>query len=347
MRCARGIKRRAAVVLVTAAACTGPTGAPGAGADSGAERRGGGEADTTSWPVVRLLDGRASETLRRTYHEAAGGRPTPTELRREGEWIDSVSAPLRAFWSQRGDVVVRRLTDALGQRWTETSVNVHFVRQPLGVVGFSLPLVLDLSAFERVPSDRAEFYRRLLLWALVHELVHRLRDQPYLARGTVGEEAADPLADAVAGSAHDWDDLVVAIVLRDVLGEDAVRPLLFNRALQRTAGIHRLDRFAERFLPRWQPSAARPLAAWLADEPDLDTGFHDRAAERVLESALVGFAGVVPAERVRQAAERVRRERGVTPEQLAQLLSDWEGRHGAGRLGIFPYRDDSGAWDWR
>jgi hypothetical protein len=297
-------------------------------------------------PTVRLLDGAASEMLRRTYANVAGESPTPEELQRESAWIDSVAGPLRAFWTARGERILTDLAAYTGTAWVEASFNVYFIRRDVGPVAFSLPLVLDLSAFERVPPDQAGFYYGLVEWALVHELVHRVRDQPCIARSCVGREEAPPAVRRIAGSAHDWDDVVAAFVLRDVLGEAAVRPLLFNRALQRTIGVYRLDRLQRDVLARWRPSAARPLAAWLAESAGLDTGFHDVAAEQRLEEAFAG-PGYVQADRVRAITRELADEFGLALEQVAQLLSDWEGLHGEGRLLAFPYRASDGRWEWQ
>jgi hypothetical protein len=297
-------------------------------------------------PAVRILDAEASATLRRTYANAAGEWPAPDDLAREGAWIDSVARPLRAFWKAHADRVLADLADYAGTRWVESSFNVYLIRRPVGVTAFSLPLVLDLSAFERVPPDRADFYYGLLEWALVHELVHRVRDQPWIARSTVGREAEETRVVQAAGSAHDWDDVVTAFVLRDVVGESRLRPLLYNHALQRTIGVYRLDRIATRFLDRWHPSRDRPLGAWLAAERDPDTGFHHPAAERRLAALLAG-AGYVPAGTVEAAADSLRREFGLGPEEVAQLLSDWDGANGEGRLLGFPYRAADGAWEWQ
>ncbi len=297
-------------------------------------------------PVVRLLDGAASETLRRTYANVAGENPTSEELQRENAWIDSVATPLRAFWTAHGERIIADLAAYTGTAWVEASFNIYFIRRHVGPVAFSLPLVLDLSPFERVPPDQAGFYYGLLEWALVHELVHRVRDQPSIARSQGGREETHPAVRRIAGSAHDWDDVVAAFVLRDVLGEAAIRPLLFNRALQRTIGVYRLDRLQRDVLARWRPSASRPLAAWLAESAGLDTGFHDTAAEQRLEEAFAG-AGYVPADRVRATARELADDFGLAPEQVAQLLSDWEGVHGEGRLLTFPYRAPDGRWEWQ
>lgn len=298
-------------------------------------------------PTVRLLDGRGSEALRLAFHHAAGRRPSPADLAGEAGWIDSVSAPLRAFWVEHGDAVLRDLADDTGVEWVESSLNVYFVRQPLGALAFSLPLVVDLSVLRQVPPDRADFYDGLLAWALVHELAHRVYDQPAIARSTSLAEAPGPRAELVAGSAHDWIDLVTAFVLRDALGEDAVRPLLHNRALQRTVGLRRLELFDGRFLSSWRPGPGRPLPDWLAEtsEEELDLGVRHPGAEAFLERSLAG-PGRVPPERVRAAADTASAAFGLEPTVVAQLLSDWEGLHGAGRLGAFPYRTPEGTWSW-
>jgi hypothetical protein len=295
---------------------------------------------------VRLLDGGASEMLRRTYARAAGENPTPEELAREGAWIDSVARPLRVFWQAHGERVLADLADYTGTPWVESSFNVYFIRRNVGPAAFSLPLVVDLSPFERVPAGREDFYYGLLEWALVHELVHRVRDQPWIARSHSGVEKADPGVARIAGSTHDWDDVVAAFVMRDVLGEPAVRPLLFNRALQRTIGVYRLDRLERDVLARWRPSGSKPLSAWLSESGELDTGFHHAAAEGRLAVDLAG-EGYVTAERVQAAARILADELALTPEQVAQLLSDWEGAHGEGRLLAFPYRTSDGRWEWQ
>ena len=298
-------------------------------------------------PAVRLLDGRGSEALRLAFHHAAGRRPSPADLAGEAAWIDSVSAPLREFWAGHGDGVLRDLAEDTGVDWVESSLNVYFVRQPLGALAFSLPLVVDLSVLRQVPPDRADFYQGLLAWALVHELAHRVYDQPGIARSTSLPEAPGPRAELVAGSAHDWIELVTAFVLRDALGEETVRPLLYNRALQRTVGLRRLELFDGRFLSRWRPGPGRPLPDWLAaaNEAELDLGVRHPEAEAFLERGLAG-PGRIPAGRVRAAADTASAAFGLEPAVVAQLLSDWEGRHGAGRLGAFPYRAPEGTWSW-
>lgn len=294
---------------------------------------------------MRLLDGRASATLRQTYAAAAGRPRTIQELAREGAWIDSVAAPLRAFWRAHGERVLTELADDTGTEWVETSFNVYFIRQPVGVAAISLPIVIDLSPFERVPPERSAFYQGLLAWTLVHELVHRIYDQPAIARETAGPIALDPRSEMVAGDGHDWIDLVTAFVLHDVLGEASVRPLLYNRGLQRSIGVYRLDRFAERMLGRWQPSRGRPLREWLRTVPDVDTGFHHPPARARLQSALAE-GGTPSGARVRAAVEGLQTEFGLGMEEAAQLLSDWESENGAGRLGAFPYRSLGGTWEW-
>ncbi|MFN2433628.1 MAG: hypothetical protein ABR599_12600 [Gemmatimonadota bacterium] len=298
----------------------------------------------THLPVVRVMDGHASEGLRRSYHVAARQPLSREALEQEAAWIDSVAAPLESFWAEHGERILGDLADFTGEEWVESSLNVYLVRQPLGVAAFSMPLVLDLSPFVRVAPSESDLYQGLLAWALVHELVHRLLDQRAIARGTTGTEAGLPGALRVAGSVHDWDDVMVAFVLRDALGEEALRPLLFNRGLQRSIGLHRLDRI-ELLLERWRPSREQPLRVWLQTEPNLDTGVGEPAARAWLEGELHS-AGPVPPHRVRHAAQVLREDFGLTPEETAQLLSDWEGTHGAGRLGTFPYRRSDGWWEW-
>jgi hypothetical protein len=336
---ARGLA--AVLTVALAASCSGPAPAPAAG-----------EADP---PVVRLMDGRGSEALRLAFHHAGGRRPSAAELDGEAAWIDTVSAPLRAFWDAEGERILRGLAEDTGVEWKERSLNVYFVRQPLGALAFSLPLVVDLSVMARVPPNRAAFHERLLVWALVHELAHRVYDQRAIARSTSAPESPGARAELVAGGAHDWIDLVTAFVLRDVLGEEPVRLLLYNRGLQRTVGLRRLELFDRRLLSRWRPSRDRPLPAWLdaADEADLDLGVHRPDAAALLESRLAGAAstatgrgGRVPADRVRAAADEASSRFELDPAELAQLLSDWEGIHGAGRLEVFPYRDAEGSWAW-
>ncbi|MBA2565089.1 MAG: hypothetical protein H0V09_06660 [Gemmatimonadetes bacterium] len=303
-------------------------------------------------PTVRLMSGAASETLRRTYQNAAHLPFSGEELGRESAWIDSAATPLRAFWDAHGERVLADVSEFAGVGWVEEDVNVYFVRQDIGPVAFSLPLVMDLSVLEQVaglPPPEAAFHQRLLAWALVHELVHRVYDQASIARGTVGSEAELPEIIALAGSRHDWDDVVVAFVMRDVLGPELTRPLLYNRGLQRTIGIYRLDRIAP-LLARWPPARGRSLQARAREDHALETGLRHPAARRRVGELLADHGAVrgqvEPAD-VRAAADSIRTEFALGMDAIAQLLSDWEGQHGEGRLGVFPYRDDGGAWTWR